>query len=83
VIAIDPGTITRVQGVGFTSPKTWVVQVVSKPYLTVAHNPRLVDSLGTFYTLYFIYTPLNYMKYTFPTLKKLYLTFVYATFYVD
>jgi hypothetical protein len=30
--------------------------------LTVARNLSLVDSLGTFYTLYFIYTPLNYLK---------------------
>jgi hypothetical protein len=27
MIATDLGTITRVQGVGFSSPKTWVVTV--------------------------------------------------------
>jgi hypothetical protein len=70
VIATDPGTITRVQGVGFSSPKTRVVTGGIRARLTVARNHSLVDGLGTFYTLYFIYTPLDYLKYTSPTLKN-------------
>jgi hypothetical protein len=55
---------------GFPHRKPGLLQVVSEPYLTVARNHRLVDSLGTFYTLYFVYIPLDYLKYTSPTLKN-------------
>jgi hypothetical protein len=55
---------------GFPHRKPGLLQVVSEPYLTVTRNHRLVDSLGTFYMLYFIYTPLDYLKYTSPTLKN-------------
>jgi hypothetical protein len=60
------GTGSRV----FLTENPGLLQVVLEPYLTVARNPRLVDSLGTFYTLYFVYIPLDYLKYTSPTLKN-------------
>jgi hypothetical protein len=68
---------------GFPHRKPGLLHVVSEPYLTVARNHSLVNSLGTFYTLYFIYIPLNYLKYTSPTLKELYLSSVDAISYVD
>jgi hypothetical protein len=55
---------------GFPHRKPSLLQVVSEPYLTVARNLSLVDILGTFYTLYFIYIRLDYLKYTSPTLKN-------------
>jgi hypothetical protein len=68
---------------GFPHRKPGLLQVVSEPYLTVARNPRLVDGLGTFYTLYFIYIPLELFEIYLPHFEKLYLSSVDAISYVD
>jgi hypothetical protein len=71
---------------GFPHRKPGLLQVVSEPYLTVARNHSLVDSLGTFYTLYFIYIyiyPLGLFEIYLPYFEKLYLSSVDAISYVD